>query len=166
MRNVPSQIGLEYEGRLEALLKAYGIPFSTEAQMRRLGFPKTPDACLLEPIAIRLSKCSSSDNGEVNDGGEGEGDHVIVKWIESKAWFGDPEAHATYTSDQYLPYYNRFGPGLVIYWFGHVQVPPNSATFGKIHITDRMPPPEQIIRIRSAYLEDGWAYGQYQYVYG
>lgn len=68
--------------------------------MRAHGYPKTPDICLLEPIAI---------------------DGIVVKWIESKAWFGDPISHAAYLRDQYWPYYNRFGPGLVIYWYGFVE---------------------------------------------
>ena len=143
-----SQIGLEYEGRLEAMLRAYGIPFCTESQMRRHGFPKTPDACLLEPIAIRIDSGENNriDSGDNNNSHNDQ--HIIVKWIESKAWFGDPEAHESYTNDQYLPYYNRFGPGLVIYWFGYVRTGGDGGNQNKIHVSDRMPMADQIIRIQ------------------
>jgi hypothetical protein len=85
---------------LEQSLQVRQILFQTESSMRALGYPKTPDALLAYPVEI---------------GG------CIVNWIESKALFGDAAAHATYSRDQYWPYYNRFGPGLVIYWFGFVE---------------------------------------------
>lgn len=97
--NLGREIGVKYEKILEDKLREASIPFYTEDHMRTMGYPKTPDVCLLEPISI---------------------DGAVVKWIESKAWFGDPISHHAYLRDQYWPYYNRFGPGLVVYWFGFV----------------------------------------------
>jgi hypothetical protein len=97
---VLSDVGIKYEKILQQKLDEANIPYCSEEEMRAHGYPKTPDICLLEPVAI---------------------DGIVVKWIESKAWFGDPVSHAAYLRDQYWPYYNRFGPGMVIYWYGLVE---------------------------------------------
>lgn len=91
------QIGIEKENYMHQRLREMKVLFHSEAAMREAGYPKTPDALLAYPVEI---------------------DGHIVNWIESKALFSDVPTHQTYLRDQYWPYYNRFGPGLVIYWFG------------------------------------------------
>lgn len=94
------QVGIEKEVYMHTKLTEMGILFHSEAAMRAAGYPKTPDALLAYPVEI---------------------DGHIVNWIESKALFSDFPTHQTYLRDQYWPYYNRFGPGLVIYWFGFLE---------------------------------------------
>lgn len=123
-----NKIGREYEEKLNGYLNKLGIAYLDEPGMRRMGFSRTPDAVLLEPIAI---------------------DGMVVKWIESKAWFGDPPSHATYLRDQYWPYYNRFGPGLVIYWFGFVEEAVEGHVSKGVAVLDSFPDDSRITRIES-----------------
>ncbi|XP_038206968.1 CDAN1-interacting nuclease 1 [Zerene cesonia] len=97
---IKQSIGLEYELRLERELKSMNISFSDENILRTRGYDKTPDFKLDIPIAV---------------------DGFIVNWIESKALFGDEENHMGYLKEQLICYWNRFGPGLVIYWFGYLE---------------------------------------------
>ncbi|KAJ8675687.1 hypothetical protein QAD02_011473 [Eretmocerus hayati] len=94
---ISESVGEEYESILENHLIQSGISFLDESHLRTRGFDKTPDCKLAIPVAV--------------------GDFVI-NWIESKAQFGSAEIHKKYTQEQFLSYWNRFGPGLVIYWFG------------------------------------------------
>eukprot|EP00276_Gloeochaete_wittrockiana_P003027 CAMPEP_0184658894 /NCGR_PEP_ID=MMETSP0308-20130426/27236_1 /TAXON_ID=38269 /ORGANISM="Gloeochaete witrockiana, Strain SAG 46.84" /LENGTH=260 /DNA_ID=CAMNT_0027098235 /DNA_START=194 /DNA_END=976 /DNA_ORIENTATION=+ len=88
--------GTEYEYILQEKVRNLGIPFATEDDLRRMGYPKTPDIKLEVPIGV---------NGHV------------VNWIDSKASFGDEYTHDMILKDQLQGYVNRFGPGMVIYWF-------------------------------------------------
>nr|XP_033499491.1 protein C15orf41 homolog isoform X1 [Epinephelus lanceolatus] len=100
-------IGQEHEVLLCDKLKERNLSFLDENQLRTMGYDKTPDIILEVPIAV-----------------EGH----IVHWIESKASFGDDHSHRTYLNEQFWSYWNRwhssrhlrFGPGLVIYWYGFI----------------------------------------------
>nr|CAG4647241.1 EOG090X0A0V [Megafenestra aurita]SVE92528.1 EOG090X0A0V [Megafenestra aurita] len=93
-------LGYEYEIRLRLELEECQVTFLHEDHLRAKGYDKTPDIKLEIPIAI---------------------DGQVINWIESKALFGDEEVHRGYLRDQLFSYWNRFGPGLVIYWFGFVE---------------------------------------------
>ncbi|KAJ8299642.1 hypothetical protein KUTeg_023702 [Tegillarca granosa] len=97
--SIKHSIGHEYEFKLKYNLDSHGIPYIGEEQMRARGYDKTPDTKLEVPISV---------------------DGHIVNWIESKASFGDEYSNKTYLKDQYWSYWNRFGPGMVIYWFGFI----------------------------------------------
>ncbi|XP_008564487.1 PREDICTED: uncharacterized protein C15orf41 homolog [Galeopterus variegatus] len=93
-------IGHEHEVLLRDLLLEKNLSFLDEDQLRAKGYDKTPDFILQVPVAV-----------------EGH----IIHWIESKASFGDECSHHAYLHDQFWSYWNRFGPGLVIYWYGFIQ---------------------------------------------
>lgn len=97
--------GLEYELRLYEQLANLGAVFKTENDLRdqAQGGDKTPDVKLEMPLLLRATY----------------GPPRLVNWIDSKATFGDPEAHAANLA-QFRGYVNRFQSGLVIYWLGHV----------------------------------------------
>ncbi|KAK2891923.1 hypothetical protein Q8A73_017588 [Channa argus] len=92
-------IGQEHEVLLRDKLRERNLSFLDENQLRAMGYDKTPDIILEVPVAV-----------------EGH----IVHWIESKASFGDDHSHRTYLNEQFWSYWNRFGPGLVIYWYGFI----------------------------------------------
>ncbi|KAK6307393.1 CDAN1-interacting nuclease 1 isoform X1 [Coregonus clupeaformis] len=96
---IKHSIGQEAEVLLRDKLKERNLSFLDENQLRSKGYDKTPDIILEVPIAV-----------------EGH----IVHWIESKASFGDDHSHRTYLNEQFWSYWNRFGPGLVIYWHGFI----------------------------------------------
>eukprot|EP01117_Protostelium_nocturnum_P014854 TRINITY_DN569_c1_g1_i1.p1 TRINITY_DN569_c1_g1~~TRINITY_DN569_c1_g1_i1.p1 ORF type:complete len:100 (+),score=15.86 TRINITY_DN569_c1_g1_i1:832-1131(+) len=71
-----------------------------EEELRSKGYPKTPDVKLKTPIIIK--------------------EHVVY-WIDSKASFGDDYNYSVNYKEQFSGYISRYGPGLVIYWFGFIQ---------------------------------------------
>ncbi|XP_014602519.1 PREDICTED: uncharacterized protein C15orf41 homolog isoform X2 [Polistes canadensis] len=110
-------IGQEYEMKLENYLTERNFAFRNEEHLRSRGYDKTPDFKLEVPIAV---------NG------------FVVNWIESKARFGNNEIHQKYIREQFLSYWNRFGPGLVIYWFGYLNTL-NQLNEKKFIIMDHFP---------------------------
>lgn len=91
--------GIEYEAYLCRQLQVLGVAFQTENALRAAGFSKTPDVKLEVPISVRGR---------------------VVNWIDSKASFGDEYSHKNQAEQQFQRYVNRFGSGMVIYWFGFV----------------------------------------------
>lgn len=92
-------IGNDYENQAKRSLERLGIAYQDEHDLRAKGYDKTPDIKLDIPFAY---------NG------------YVINWIESKALFGDEDHHADYLKDQLWSYWNRYGPGMVIYWFGFI----------------------------------------------
>ena len=117
--------GREYEELLEEKLSRLGIPFVTEGALRAEGHAKTPDIKLELPIAV---------NGR------------IVNWIDSKASFCDPLVHVERGADQFQGYVNRFGPGMVVYWFGVIDELAEESG-GDVLLVDDFPAEEDIIKL-------------------
>lgn len=90
------------EGLLWNWLDSQGIGYKTESEERKEGnVPgvKTPDCLLDSP----MDYCGNK-----------------VCWIESKASFGDDQEFKMNCSKQLIPYTQMFGPGMVVYWTGHL----------------------------------------------
>ena len=94
-------IGLEYEYILCNKLNNYQISYIDEDELKSKGYAKTPDIVLSLPISIN---------------------NHIVNWIDSKATYGDEQTHNQSLNKQFRGYINRYGPGLVIYWFGYTKI--------------------------------------------
>jgi len=98
--------------------------YTTENECRLRGLDMTPDVVLNEPIAISLSDVDnmkySQEHTATNYVGGNENEIRVLNWIESKAMFGGPDQLRKATQSQLFPYWNRYGPGAVIYWFGHI----------------------------------------------
>ena len=98
-----AEVGARYERHLERILEESGIHYVSEDSLRDLGAAKTPDVLLPVPLGV-LHPVT--------------GEALIVHWIDSKALFGDGETHAASVLPQTQSYVARYGPGLVVYWFG------------------------------------------------
>ncbi|DBA00498.1 TPA: hypothetical protein N0F65_002741, partial [Lagenidium giganteum] len=117
---VRHNMGVEYEYVLLEKLRNRGLVFESEDVLREKGLAKTPDVRLLLPIGVY----------------DQDGTMHVVHWIDSKAMFGDRHVHDTENAGQLQGYVNRFGPGMVIYWFGHVA---NLSSDSDVFITHEFP---------------------------
>ncbi|KAH8378734.1 hypothetical protein KR009_000991, partial [Drosophila setifemur] len=96
-------IGEEYELKLKTMATQAGIHFYDEHDLRRMGYDKTPDIKMILPFLYK---------------------GAVINWIESKANFGDTRGHMFNIQQQLQSYINRFGPGIIIYWFGYHEETP------------------------------------------
>ena len=72
----------------------------------------------------------------------------VINWIDSKACFGDEHVHTVQCKPQFQGYLNRFGSGMVIYWFGFVREladTPDART--QVHLVDGFPDPSRIVKL-------------------
>ncbi|NLI74226.1 MAG: TPD domain-containing protein, partial [Euryarchaeota archaeon] len=90
--------GIWGEEKLQEWLEEQELTYQDEDELRGK-YSKTPDCLLDEPIKI---------NGQT------------IHWIESKASFGDRIEFNRNIRSQLAQYVEMFGPGMVVYWFGHL----------------------------------------------
>ena len=90
--------GVWGETLLQNWLDAQGIKYRTENDLKAEG-GKTPDCLLDKPMMY---------NGKE------------IRWIESKASFGDNTEFRMNSKKQLVPYTELFGPGIVVYWMGRL----------------------------------------------
>lgn len=96
-------VGVEWEYYLVRKLSLAGLQFRTEDDMRAEGFAKTPDVFFQIPHVVELAS----------------GERVVALWMDSKATFGEKFTLQQGLRDQLMAYRMRFGPGVVVFWFGH-----------------------------------------------
>mmetsp|Transcript_32486 Transcript_32486/g.71310 ORF Transcript_32486/g.71310 Transcript_32486/m.71310 type:complete len:388 (+) Transcript_32486:41-1204(+) len=123
-------VGLEHEEILEKALEAMKIPFETENDLRIKGTSRTPDVLLSCPVGMKVPKRSSTrrklslgnNSCDIEEDIEEEYEWKVVCWIDSKALFGDVQTHNNSVLPQAESFVHRFGPGLILYWFGHAPI--------------------------------------------
>lgn len=93
-------IGLEYEQRLLDEVRNLGLEYESEEDLRKRECFKTPDVLLRVPVAFQGK---------------------VVCWIDSKAKFADEYTLTKDYNDSVASYVGRFGPGMVVYWFGVIE---------------------------------------------
>lgn len=73
-----------------------------------------------------------------------------------KALFGDVNTHQTSVLPQAESYVHRFGPGLILYWFGHAPLEMLDDAHGDIVMSSwRLPEPMLFPTGKLAQLENG-----------
>lgn len=125
MDRVRNVLGLEYEFRLMDELRTLRLQFESEQDLRDRGCYKTPDVLLRVPVAF----CGK-----------------VVCWVDSKAKFGDEFSLAKDYNDSVRSYVGRFGPGMVVYWFGFIEdCPTPMLQDGGLLVVDRFPSDIQML---------------------
>jgi len=98
--------------------------YTNEKDCRLCGLDMIPDVLHHKPIAIALFDVENmkySQKYTARNYVEGSENKIgVLNWIESKAMFGGPDQLHKASQRQLFPYWNRYGSGAVIYWFGHV----------------------------------------------
>ena len=118
------------ENIISLWLKKKGWDYADEDELRAAGHDeKTPDFLLKKPICLddagnevyESTACDAVNDSADDDGEDADIDDSEMSkiyWIESKALFGEVKEHKNYEKNQYLEYSKRYGPGLVVYWYG------------------------------------------------
>jgi hypothetical protein len=91
--------GIQCEENIKKWLLERNIKFITEEDAREENFRKTPDFLLMSPFSV---------------------DGFDIRWVESKAGFGDLIKYKEDFRDQLQPYTQMYGPGVIAYWVGHL----------------------------------------------
>lgn len=123
-------IGEEYEMKLKKMAREVGLTFFDEGDLRRDGFDKTPDLLLAVQCLYK---------------------NTIINWIESKASFGDCDTHSKYCTEQLSCYENRFGSGIVIYWFGFQEEILTAKHHNNLIVLDDFPSSNQFTTFNKLY---------------
>lgn len=87
------------ESMIGKWLEVNDISYRSEEDLRKSGMDKTPDFLLDDTLLV---------------------DGVEVSWVESKALFGSEGEHERYLKKQFMPYEERYGRGMVVYWHGFI----------------------------------------------
>ena len=125
--------GKQYECILYEKLTYLHINYESEEDLRAQGRSKTPDVLLTLPmltIPIHTLPASTTTNTAnsnttthnasttpITNNSILASDLCLINWIDSKAMFADETTFREHII-QYKAYDNRYGKGLVIYWFG------------------------------------------------
>ena len=86
------------------------------------------------PFGINVSKASKPGSSY-----DSKRSWRVVNWIDSKALFGDTETHNKDIIAQGESYLHRFGPGMILYWFGHAPIERLSDCGSDLTICDHFP---------------------------
>lgn len=79
-----------------------------------------------------LNQCSTASLKTLEEDGW---EWQLIQWVDSKAYFGDEYTHRNLVLQQAEAYVHRFGPGLILYWFGHAPLNRLDHGSGDIFIT-------------------------------
>ena len=116
--DVQRERGKRGEQRLHEWLDKRNIKYTAEPELRGK-YAKTPDALLSRPLLV---------------------DEDYIWWIESKASFGDDIEFRRNYKRQLAPYTEMFGRGMVVYWFGYLDI---------------IVPPDDVVLVSNTFFEDG-----------
>lgn len=121
------QEGVECEKLIKKFLNQHKVQYIPENQQRILGYDKTPDFLLSVPIVVHFADTDGSLENSIsslsldnNNNTKTNSKDMVICWIESKCMFGDRDTVAKHYQDQFEPYYQRYGPGIIIYFRGFV----------------------------------------------
>lgn len=88
------------EEKVGAWLSGCGVSYKTEHESRKEGSGKTPDFLLTTPLDVSGRR---------------------IRWVESKATFGDGNEMRSDYRKQMRHYVELFGDGAVVYWYGFLE---------------------------------------------